>query len=403
MQTQPKRNLAKIAVIASVMLPSAFAASECVAASIGDVFVIPLENHDFTQPSSYTTQQQIQGNTAAPFINSLITPGNPNAADVSYATNYTNTGTGVHPSEPNYIWSEAGTNYNPSTSTTITSDSDPSAANKNIFTAVPHLTGLMNSAGVSWKNYQEDYQISGSGAGVTASGTLPNGGTNPYNGSTLYSYAPKHDPMTFFSDTATQNLNPISQLATDLNNNTVGRYNWITPDLYNDMHTALSSGFTYHGTHYTGDQAAVAQGDNFLSILIPQIEASNAFKLNGTIIIWDDETEGGDTTNYTIPEIVISPLARGNAYASSVALNHSSDTKTMQEIFQLGATYLNNAIPSSEYSPAGGPGTYNSVSASNDLSDLFQSGTIPGGTPEPSSAAIIAVVGMVALRRRRAR
>ena len=136
------------AVISVVAVPFARAAS------IGDVFVIPLENHNFTQPSSYTSQQQILGNTAAPYINSLITPGNANAANVSYATNYTNSGTGTHPSEPNYIWSEAGTNYNPATNTTVLSDNDPSAGSGNIFT-LPHLTGLMNAAGISWKNYQE--------------------------------------------------------------------------------------------------------------------------------------------------------------------------------------------------------------------------------------------------------
>ena len=91
-------------------------------------------------------------------------------------------------------------------------------------------------------------------------------------------------------------------------------------------------------------------------------------------MIWNDETEGGDTTAFTSTEIVISPLAKGNAYASGVALNHSSDIKTMQEIFGLGSSYLNNSIPSNEYSPAGGPGTYNTVSASNDFSDLFKPG-----------------------------
>ncbi len=359
----------------AILLTASFSASSTHAAKIGDVFVIALENHNFTQPSSYTSTQAIQGNLAAPFINSLITPGNANAANVSYATNYTNSGTGVHPSEPNYIWSEAGSNYNPATSSIILSDNDPSSSAKNIFTT-PHLTGLMNSAGVSWKNYQEDYQRSGSGAGVSASGTLPGGATNPYNGSTLYSYGAKHDPMAFFSDTATQNLAPISQLATDLSGNTVGKYNWITPDLYNDMHTGLSAGFTYHGTHYTGDQAGVAQGDNFLSIVVPLIEASSAYQNNGAIIIWNDETEGGDTTSFNGTEIVISPLAKGNAYASSVPLNHSSDIRTMQEIFGLGPTYLNNLVPSNEYSPANGSSTVNSVVASNDLSSLFQSGVI---------------------------
>jgi autotransporter-associated beta strand protein len=317
-------------------------------------------------------------NPAAPYLNSLITPGNPNAQDVSYASNYTNTGNGVHPSEPNYIWAEAGTNYNPATNTTVLSDDDPSASAGNIFTTTPHLTGLMNAAGISWQNYQEDYQVSGSGPLVSASGTLPGGATNPYNGSTLYNYAVKHNPMAFFTDSDTENLYAMSQLTTNLANNTVGRYNWITPDMYNEMHSYLPSGFTYHGTHYTSDQAAVAEGDNFLSIVVPEIEASQAFKNDGMIIITSDETEGGDTSSFTIPEIMISPLAKGNAYDSTVALNHSSDLKTMQEIFQLGPSFLNNSIPTSEYN-VNGPGNFNTVAGSNDLSDLFQAGVIPAG------------------------
>ncbi len=48
-----------------------------------------------------------------------------------------------------------------------------------------------------------------------------------------------------------------------LKNKTVARYNLITPDQYNDMHTALTGGFTYNEVHYTGDSANIAQGDNF--------------------------------------------------------------------------------------------------------------------------------------------
>src|SRR5215467_6477816 len=77
---------------------------------LGDIFVISMENHNFTQPSSQTSPQQIFGNPAAPFQNSLITPGDPNAAQTSYASNYHNAGVGIHPSLPNYIWSEAGSN-----------------------------------------------------------------------------------------------------------------------------------------------------------------------------------------------------------------------------------------------------------------------------------------------------
>jgi phosphatidylinositol-3-phosphatase len=372
-------SMTRVAIFAAMSGIAGYPHSAVDASTLGDVFVIALENHNFTQPSPTSSPEQLLNNPAAPFQNSLITPGNPNAAMVSYCSEYYNTGNGVHPSEPNYIWSEAGTNYNKDTGVTVLSDNDPSSSSGNIFVTTPHLTALMSAAGMSWKTYQEDYQVSGKGVLVSASGTYPGGATNPYNGSTSYSYAVKHDPMAFFSDTDTENVEAMSQLTTDLNNNTVGRYNWITPDLYNDAHTALSAGFTYHGTHYTGDQAAVAQGDNFLSIVVPQIEASAAFQNNGAIVIWYDETEGGDNTQYTLPEIVISPLAKGNAYDSTLPYSHSSDLKTWQEAFGLGPSFLNNTIPSGEYGQ-NGTTSYNTVSGVNDLSDLFVAGSIPDKT-----------------------
>jgi hypothetical protein len=324
---------------------------------IGAVFVVTLENHNFTQPTPTSSPQQLLNNPAAPYFNSLITPGNSNAVYVSYATHYYNAGAGVHPSEPNYVWAEAGTDFG------VHTDNDPSSGSGNIFNA-PHLTSQLNTAGISWRNYEEDVQLS-SGPTVSASGTS---GTviNPYYHTGAYGYAAKHNPMVFFTDTQTQNVKALTNLAADLANNSVARYNWITPNLYNDQHTGLSS-FTYHGTAYTGDQAAVAQGDNFLSIIIPQIMASTAYSNNGAIIIRMDETEGGDTTSYTLPEIVISPVAKGNAYASSVVMSHSSDVKTIEEM--LGLSFLSNAIPSAETAATGG---YNNVASVNDLSDMFQ-------------------------------
>src|ERR1700710_3051567 len=72
------------------MLGVAALAAPAAAAEVGNIFYIALENHNWTQPSTYTSTQAILGNPAAPFINSLVTPGNPNAAMVSYASNYTN-------------------------------------------------------------------------------------------------------------------------------------------------------------------------------------------------------------------------------------------------------------------------------------------------------------------------
>jgi hypothetical protein len=220
---------------------------------------------------------------------------------------------------------------------------------------------------------------------------------NPYNGSNQYNFATKHDGQLYFdatnggnntmpSNPLSANYSPLQQLTTDLANNTVARYNLITPDQFNDMHTPLTNGFTYKGTHYTGDQASIAQGDNFLSIVVPQIMASQAAKNNGAIVIWFDETEGGDDPSRTLGEIAISPLAKGNAFTNDALYTHSSDLKTLEELFGF---YNNGAF----LGDANTPGT-------NDLSDLFVQGAVP--TPEPASTYLFVVViaGLFAWRRR---
>src|SRR5262249_8019132 len=96
------------------------------AQEIKTVFVIAMENHNWTQLHNQftsTTQQQIYQNPNAPFINSLVNGSafaiiNDSVVHISgqvaYATNYHNVlapNGHIHPSEPNYIWAEAGTNF----------------------------------------------------------------------------------------------------------------------------------------------------------------------------------------------------------------------------------------------------------------------------------------------------
>ncbi len=349
---------------------------------IKTVFVIAMENHNFTQPVTQTSPPQILGNPAAPYLNSLVTPGSPNSAQVSYATRYYSAGVGVHPSEANYVWQEAATDFN------FNSDADPSAGTGNLYT-VPHFTAQLNAAGIAWKNYQENLQMT-TGPQFSAWGTSASV-INPYYGTGLYYYAAKHNPMVFFTDTQTQNVYELSALFSDLSNHSVGRYNWITPNLYNDAHNALPDGFTYGGTTYTGEQAAIAQGDNFLATVVPQIMASAAYEDNGLIVIWWDETECGDTTNNTMPEIIISPLAKGNAYASSVEYNHSSDLKTMAEIFGLG--FVSNSIPTGAVNVVNGT-TYNYVANVNDLSDMFKRLAIQGLTRLDTGGVRLTLMGL---------
>src|SRR5215468_4761481 len=124
-------------------------AASAQAQQLGTVFYIDMENHNLTQPGSVTSPQQLLGNPAAPFLNSLMTPGNPNAAQTSYASNYLNVlpnnpGVSIHPSEPNYVWQEAGL-------TGPLNDADPFPSN---IVNSPNLSGLLQDAGISWKSYQ---------------------------------------------------------------------------------------------------------------------------------------------------------------------------------------------------------------------------------------------------------
>ena len=107
---------------------------------VGDVFYIELENHNWTQGSDSTAPNQIYGCAAAPYINSLVTPGNPNAKEVSYATAYHNAlatpdgnNPSIHPSEPNYLWQEAGSNFG------IFNDNDPYIVPGGSVAAIAHF------------------------------------------------------------------------------------------------------------------------------------------------------------------------------------------------------------------------------------------------------------------------
>jgi hypothetical protein len=92
-------------------------------------------------------------------------------------------------------------------------------------------------------------------------------------------------------------------------------------------------------------------------------------------VIWFDETEGGNTTAFTLPEIVISRLAKGNAFNSTIPYTHSSDLRTLEELFGVdapGGGFLGDANT---------PGT-------NDLSNLCVPGAL-SAVPEPSTWAMI--------------
>jgi len=303
------------------------------ASPINTVFVILMENKDWSS---------VKG-AAAPYITNTLLPMG------AHAESFYNVPPGkgsLHPSEPNYIWLEAGTNALPDH--TFTNDNDPSSANST--NSTKHLVTELTQAGIPWKAYEEN--INGSTCPITTSGN----------------FAPKHLPMLFFQDvvgsppsSSNQNcishVRPYTELAGDLAANKVSGYNFITPNLIDDMH-----------------DGTIQQGDTWLSQQLPVIMNSQAYKNGGAIFItWD---EGGSGNN-PIGLIVLSPYAKKN-YSNTIQYSHSSLVKSIAEIFG-----VNSAI--------------GDAANATDLSDLFTVSltgtqttprlvppTVPLGTGTPS-------------------
>ncbi|MDQ6603298.1 MAG: alkaline phosphatase family protein [Chloroflexota bacterium] len=257
--------------------------------AIRTIFLIMMENHNWSD---------IHGSTSAPYINSLL----PLSA---HAEQYFNP-PGIHPSEPNYLWLEAGTNFG------ILNDAEPAVNHQS---TTQHLTSLLTSAGVSWKTYQES--IDGTNCPLTSGGT---------DGK----YAARHNPFVYFDDVTNTNSpasanciahnRPFPELATDLASNTLARYNFITPNVCDDMHDSTGCA--------TLD--SIKNGDTWLSQNVPTILNSAAYRNNGALFITWDEGEGG--SDGPLGMIALSPLAK-QGYANTLAYTHSSTLRTLEEFF----------------------------------------------------------------------
>ncbi len=267
------------------------AAASPVAASprarLGTVFLIVLENHNWAD---------FADNRSAPYLNHVLLP------QASRATQYYNP-PGLHPSLPNYLWLEAGSNCG-------VLDDNPPVDNHQPTTA--HLVTLLAHAGISWRAYEEN--IDGRTCPLTAA----------------YPYAPKHNPFVYFDDvtggnnprspTCIAHVRPYTDLGPALSHDTVAHYNMITPNLCNDGHDTCAP---LHDP--------IRQTDAWLAHAVPPILRAAAYRQGGVLFITWDEGEGG--ADGPIGLLVLSPRAKGHGYTSTVHYTHSSLLRTVQEIF----------------------------------------------------------------------
>jgi hypothetical protein len=264
-------------------------ASSCGGACRGGiqtVFFIVMENHNWAE---------VKNSPSAPYLNGTLLPM------ASHAEQYFNP-PHVHPSEPNYLWLEAGTDFG------IADDAPPSVNHQ---PTTAHLVTLLAEAGISWTSYQED--ISGTVCPLVATDL----------------YDPKHNPMVFFDDVTRTNdpqsasciahVRPYGELAAQLASGSVARYNFIIPNLCNDMHDSCAP---------LNDP--IQQGDTWLAAEVPKILGSPAYANRGALfIVWDE----GSSADGPIGMIVLSPQAKGGGYSNAIHYSHSSTLRTLEEIF----------------------------------------------------------------------
>jgi hypothetical protein len=288
------------------------------ASHIQHVFVIALENHD---------EGSIIGNMKdASYINGELLVKYAGASDFVDRLPL-----GV-PSEPHYVWMEAGTNA--FSDHTFGSDDPASASNSTGSTE--HLSTQLGAAGLTWIAYQEGIDATSGACPIQPSGY----------------YQPKHDPFIFFRDVSgnppsktnaecAAHHKPYSALADDLANDRVAHYNFITPDQCHDM----------HGQSGCPNSNGIQAGDDWLRENVPPlIEYCDAH--DGVVfLVWDE----GEST-LQIPFLALGARIKPG-YVSPIELDHGSLAKSVETIFDLPVLAK--------------------VRASNDFSDLFRTGMFP--------------------------
>jgi len=272
-----------------------------VATSSGNVrhiFVIVLENEDYK--ASYVDNKN-------PWLgHKLQTQG-------TLLTQYYGTG---HNSLDNYITMVSGQAPNPSTSGDCPTYSDfqPSPAQfvsggqangmgcvypSNVKTLANQLTNHH----IGWRGYMDDMgnDPSREPAKCGQPGDPSGAGTQDHTQSATAKdqYAARHNPFVYFHsllDTGLckSNVVPLTKLKTDLKQtSTTRRFSFITPNLCNDGHDTNCAGPDAKGSKAGG----LVSIDHFLSVWVPLIKQSPAFKKNGLLIITTDEATTSDSSS----------------------------------------------------------------------------------------------------------
>jgi len=227
------------------------------------VILVIEENHSYSE---------VIASSAMPYLNSL-------ASQYGLATQYF---ANAHPSMPNYLMLTTGQmeSFDDNFAGTISDD---------------NIVRELVKAGKSWKAYEE---------------SIPSPG---YLGGDAALYVRRHDPFSYLSDvqkdpTQAANIVPFSQFASDLANNTLPQFSFISPDVNNDAH-----------------DGTLAAADSWLQSNIAPLLASSTFQNSGLLIITFDEGDKTDLDHVGghVATIIISSKSKMN-FQSQTEYQHQS-------------------------------------------------------------------------------
>jgi hypothetical protein len=208
----------------------------------------------------------------------------------------------AHPSQPNYIAQIGGSTLG------VTGDGVYNLPQSN-------LVDLMETKGVSWKTYQENYP-----GNCDPSAYLP--ATNPL-------YYRKHNPFISFDNIRTNAVRCAkivnsAQLDIDLANAAFPQYSYYTPNINNDAH---NTNITYAGLWL----------DNFLSLRLSKFPA-NTF----VVVTWDEDdyTEANQVLTFFL-DPTGSLFKQGSV--DNTLYNHYSLLATIEQNW--GQLFVDNNLP----------------------------------------------------------
>jgi hypothetical protein len=247
------------------------------------VFVIMMENTGF---------DSLIGNPNAPWINQA-------AQEHGLATDYFGV---THPSQPNYIAATSGSTSG------VTSDSD-------VTINVPNIVDQLEAHGKTWKAYMQSFALCATPLAHACGNQL---------------YERKHNPFVSFLDVQSNparmaNIVDLSHLFTDLADNAVPDFVWISPDQCHDMHGRAST--PSDPCDFSQVQSLIATGDAFLHSTVSAITSSRAWTGNSVIFItWDesDFTGSGFQGFGDDSGCCDSPAGQGGGRVVTLVISHSN-------------------------------------------------------------------------------